>query len=63
MAEDQNTRELLQALKHGAEILHNGAPVDYRPRFRGDREPWVFAEDGTRYQARQCQVYLPGKKR
>lgn len=55
MAETAAT--LLRAMRNGAEILHNGASVEYRPRRKGDVAPWVLPEDGTRYTSAQCQAY------
>lgn len=53
--------QMLKARRRGAELLHNGAPVEYAPRRLYDREPWVV-RDGLgvhRYTAAQCQVYWP----
>ena len=51
------TLELLKEQRAGAEILHNGAEVEYAPQRVGDRRPWVVPGDGTRYTAAQCQAY------
>lgn len=39
-----NSKELLAEKEKGAQILHNGAPVEFEPRRKGDREPWVYYE-------------------
>lgn len=60
-----NSRQLLTEQRKGAEILHNGAPVEYAPRQHGDSTPWVYVETlrkGTRlhrYTAAQCVAYHP----
>lgn len=53
------TDVLLRAQRNGAQILHNGAPVTYDPRWKGDRKPWVYAAGGARvrYSAAQCVAY------
>lgn len=55
------TSELLKEQRAGAEILHNGAPVEYAPRQKGDRQPWIYSGDGARYTAAQCHAYREGK--
>lgn len=53
--------EMLKAERKGAELLHNGAPVEYAPRRLYDRKPWVI-RDGLgihRYTANQCQIHWP----
>lgn len=59
-----NSKELLAAKRKGAEILHNGAPVEYRPRAPHDRKPWIWFGHGAwkRYSAVQCQAYYPPKE-
>lgn len=56
-----NTIQLIRAQRAGAEILHNGAPVQYRPRHPHDRKPWLWTDGRTefRYPAAQCQAYHP----
>jgi hypothetical protein len=56
------TRELLLDQKKGAEILHNGAPVSYEPRWDRDQKPWVHSDGRSRfrYSAAQCQAVFPG---
>ena len=51
--------QLVRLMKAGYTILHNGAPVEYRPRQSNDRSPWVFSDGRTvtRYTAAQCQAY------
>lgn len=60
-----NSDQLLAAQRKGAEILHNGAPVSYHPRWKWDRRPWRF-HDGfsptTHYPASACQAYFPPRK-
>lgn len=53
------SRELLTAQKNGAQILHNGVPVVFAPRYPGDRTPWVFYDGHTefRYSAVQCDAF------
>jgi hypothetical protein len=56
-----NSTQLLAAQRKGAEILHNGAPVSYSPRWPRDMKPWIshgFSAT-TRYPARACQAYFP----
>ncbi|MFD6361232.1 hypothetical protein ACFWFX_15440 [Streptomyces roseolus] len=55
------SQELIRAQRAGAKILHNGAPVHYRPRGKGDREPWVFynGREEVRYPASGCQAVYP----
>jgi hypothetical protein len=55
------SQELIRAYRAGAEILHNGAPVSYRPRFKNDRTPWLWTDGRTecRYPASGCQAYTP----
>ena len=55
------SEDLLKAQRKGAQILHNGAPVEYAPRYAHDRKPWIW-RGGTqtvRYSPGQCQVYWP----
>ena len=58
-----NSKQLVNEMRKGAEILHNGAQVSYSPRHPGDRTPWVFAQcfrDGWRsyrYTAAQCVAH------
>lgn len=58
------SQELIRAQRAGAEILHNGAPVSYRPRHANDRKPWAWSDGRTqvRYPASACQVYAQQKE-
>lgn len=58
-----NSQQLLAEQRKGAEILHNGAPVEYSPRRPGDRTPWVYQEGAHRYRytAAQCVAYYKEK--
>lgn len=53
--------DLLKAQRAGAEILHNGAPVEFAPRYKHDRKPWKPTGPGRvmRYSAGQCVAYFP----
>lgn len=61
------SEDLLKAQRKGAQILHNGAPVEYAPRYPHDRKPWrgvgYYTSSGAviRYSPGQCQVYWPEK--
>jgi hypothetical protein len=51
-----SSADLLREQRKGAQILHNGAPVEYAPRYRYDRKPWVLRDSSqiVRYSADQC---------
>lgn len=53
-----NTRQLLSLQKQGMKVYHNGAPVQYRPREKGDRAPWAYwtGTEWIHYTASACQV-------
>jgi hypothetical protein len=53
--------ELIKARDNGAQILHNDTPVEYSPRYKGDRSPWAYRENTTvyRYMARECVAVYP----
>lgn len=53
---------LLKAKGEGAYIRHkeSGESLDYRPRRRGDREPWVVRGGRTRYTSAECRPEAHG---
>lgn len=55
------TRDLLTAHGQGAVIVHreSGMPLMYRPRYRGDREPWRPEGSRVRYTAAECRAEGP----
>src|SRR3990172_2927616 len=61
------TKELLKAQDNGAQIHTEdasggiGGPVEYSPRYKGDRQPWVQHEGRNwyRYTAARCIAVDP----
>ena len=55
-------RDLLKAQGEGAYIRHkeSGDDLLYRPRRRGDREPWVVKGGRVRYPSAECRPEARG---
>lgn len=55
-------RDLLRAKGEGAFIRHreSGADLLYRPRRKGDREPWVVRDGQTRHTSAECRPEAHG---
>lgn len=60
--------ELLKAIKGGAEVRivfssgdHGHTALEYSPRYKGDRQPWVkhVGSEAERYSAGQCAAVYP----
>lgn len=58
------TQELLGYQREGAQIVcslapHEGTEVFYRPRTKGDPQPWMLPGAPYRYSGRECHAVTP----
>lgn len=55
------SKELLKAREQGAEVRYGSDRVEYSPRYKGDRLPWLWTgeRESVRYPAGYCRAVFP----